>query len=303
MIQSKALPARFRRSRIALVGYGDVAARLVKQRKDLWGDAPQAPRLIPIGRSTGWNLDLRSICSRVAGCATRWIILVPPAESPAHITADLRSSRLANALRWPRRGHRMAAKSLVYISTTGVYGDHAGAQVTEVSPLKTTQPRSLRRIDAERTWRSLGGHILRVPGITAEDRLPIERIRRSSPALRAEEDVYTNHIHANDLARLAWAAVWRGRHARVTNTVMPVHLKMGDYFDQIADAFGVARCPRVSRVELEEAVRKGTVSPMMLSFMQDSRQVLGERIPELRIKLHYRSVEDLIRRVAGSEPQ
>ncbi|MEY4013613.1 MAG: hypothetical protein RLZZ290_477 [Pseudomonadota bacterium] len=303
MIQSSALPARFRRSRIALVGFGDVAARIVSQQKAVWKQAPQSARILGIGRRTGWDLDDHRQCQRLAACARHWIILVPPSDQPSQGTTDRRSKMLTLSLRAQRyRANALPLRS-VYISTTGVYGDHGGARVSETSATMTRQPRSLRRLHAERLWRSLGGHVLRVPGITAEDRLPLERIRNASPALRPEDDVFTNHIHANDLARLCWAALWRGRPARITNTVMPVHLKMGDYFDCIADAFGLPRGPRISREEMALAVREGRVSPMMASFMQDSRQVSGRRISELRVKLHYERVEQFIHRSAHSAPR
>jgi nucleoside-diphosphate-sugar epimerase len=112
--------------------------------------------------------------------------------------------------------------------------------------------------------------------------------------------VFTNHIHADDLARIAWAALWKGKPRRVTNTVMQGPLKMGDYFDLVADQFGLARCPRVSRTELLEAVQRGEVSPMMASFMQDSRRVLGDRLNELGVRLHFSKIQDLIRS-AGSQ--
>ncbi|MFM1860036.1 MAG: hypothetical protein RL133_1536 [Pseudomonadota bacterium] len=303
MIHSTVPPARFRRPRIALVGFGDVAARIQAQRGAVWGQSPLTPRILGVSRSTGWDLDDRRQCRRLAACASHWIILVPPSDQPANGTTDRRSKMLTLALRAKRNRASTFRLRSVYISTTGVYGDHGGARVSETHATKTRQPRSLRRLHAERLWRSLGGHVLRVPGITAEDRLPLERIRNASPALRPEDDVFTNHIHANDLARLCWAALWRGRPARITNTVMPVHLKMGDYFDCIADAFGLPRGPRISREEMALAVREGRVSPMMASFMQDSRQVSGRRISELRVKLHYERVEQFIHRSAHSAPR
>lgn len=295
MICARALPSRFRRTRVALVGFGDIAQRILTQRSALWRSSPQAPRLLAIGRKTGWDLDVQATARRLARCTQNWIVLVPPSEREAGTTQDHRSLALAQALRHSHGARRTGPVTrLVYVSTTGVYGDHAGRYVSETDPLNTTQPRSLRRVDAEQTWRALSAHLLRVPGITAEDRLPIERIRRASPALRPQDDVFTSHIHADDLARLAWAALWRGLPRRVTNTVMQGHLKMADYFDLVADAFGLARCPRLSRAEFEQAVRVGELSAMQASFMQDSRRVVGKRLSELRVPLRFRCIEDVI---------
>lgn len=291
MIHSRALSSRFRRARIALVGFGDVGLRILTQREAIWKNAPGAPALMRVARRVGWDIDQPDSAQRLARWAQHWIILVPPADHPPPAAIDRRSRRLARAFRLQGgKGHRR----LVYISTTGVYGDHAGREVRETDALRTRQPRSLRRIDAEQTWRAVGAHVLRVPGIIAADRLPIERIQRLSPALRPQDDVFTNHIHADDLARIAWASLWRGRIGRVTNTVMQDHLRMGDYFDLVADHAGLARCPRVSREALEAAVQAGALSPMMASFMQDSRRVLGERLGELRVRLRYASVQDVL---------
>lgn len=139
-----------------------------------------------------------------------------------------------------------------------------------------------------------------MPGITGPDRLPFERIAAGAPALVSQDDVYTNHIDANDLARICWVALWRGRPGRVTNTVMEGDLKMGDYLDAVARAAGLPTVPRISRAELGEAVRSGRVSPMMASFMQDSRRVRSNRLgAELRMTLQTPCLEALLRKALG----
>ncbi|MEY4083305.1 MAG: hypothetical protein RL483_674 [Pseudomonadota bacterium] len=289
-----ALPFRFRRPRIALVGSGDVGHRIAQAYES---SQSRGPRLLKVSRSLGWDLDRHDIRERLARWATHSIVLVPPAEQGSQ---DLRSRRLAAA--W-RAARAQATTSLflvrrrpgVYISTTGVYGDHQGGLVVETSPCLTRQPRSLRRLDAERQWRALGFHVLRVPGISGPDRLPIERLRAGMPALLAAEDVYTNHIDADDLAQVCWKALWRGRPARLTNAVMPDHLKMGDYFDTVARHLGLALPRRISRPELEDLVRQGRVSPMMMSFMQDSRQVQSQRLAkELGVRLRRPTIASIL---------
>jgi nucleoside-diphosphate-sugar epimerase len=243
---------------------------------------------LAVSRSQGWDLDKPVVRRRLSRWATHSIVLVPPSEQG---TTDLRSRRLVAAWRAARgydTGGQMPAKRRpgVYISTTGVYGDHQGAVVVETSPCLTKQPRSLRRLDAERQWRALGFHVLRVPGISGPERLPIERLRAGMPALQPADDVYTNHIDADDLALICWRALWKGRPSRITNAVMPDHLKMGDYFEQVARHMGLPIPPRISRLELQDWVKQGRVSPMMMSFMQDSRQVQSQRLEtELGVRL------------------
>ena len=109
---------------------------------------------------------------------------------------------------------------------------------------------------------------------------------RFTPVLRADEDVYTNHIHADDLARACIRALWCGKPQRIYNISDDTVLKMGDYFDLAADLYGLARPPRVSR----EGAR--TQLPLMLlSFMSESRRMDNTRMEkELRLRLHYQTV-------------
>src|SRR4029077_19447587 len=162
---------------------------------------------------------------------------------------------------------------LVYISTSGVYGDCSGALVDEPRPLRPQNDRARRRVDAERLLRAWGRQsgvrvvILRVPGIYAADRLPIERIQAGTPALVQLEDAYTNHIHADDLARIVLAALARGRSGRTYNPADGSWLKMGDYFDLVARSFDLPLPPRVSRREAESLVSQ----PRMSSFRGPGR--------------------------------
>jgi nucleoside-diphosphate-sugar epimerase len=129
--------------------------------------------------------------------------------------------------------------------------------------------------------------ILRAPGIYAADRLPLDRIRRGDPVLRADDDVFTNHIHADDLAMACAVALERGGANRVYNVCDDSTLAMGDWFDKLADAFGLPRPPRMSR----DAV-KSRLSPMLLSFMGESRRLSNLRVKrELGLRLRYPTVD------------
>jgi nucleoside-diphosphate-sugar epimerase len=132
---------------------------------------------------------------------------------------------------------------------------------------------------------------MRVPGIYAAERLPLERIRSGAPAIVADQDSYSNHIHADDLARITVAALRRAKPNRVYHAVDDDEMKMGDYFDVIAEAFDLPRPPRLPRVEVHLAV-----SPMMWSFMNESRRLDNARMKqELKVKLCHPSVIDSLR--------
>ena len=305
------LPRKFRQLRIGLIGFGDVARRLLMQRlhQRVRG---HGPNWIAVGRSgpdhlspnentfaqrsgvrfLRWDLDQKKTASRIAPLFHACVVLAPPAEQ------GLRDRRVRQfSLALMRRNSSAAG---VYLSTTGVYGDHQGREVTEVSRCAPTQPRSLRRLDAERVLRHrVGFHILRVPGIYGHDRLPLARLASQQPALRQEDDVFTNHIHADDLARIAWIALFRGKRARVTNAVDQTNMKMADYFDAVADAKGLPRPPRISKAEMQALAKTGAVNPMMLGFLSESRQVRTRRLgQELRIRLRYPTVAHTL---AGEE--
>lgn len=132
--------------------------------------------------------------------------------------------------------------------------------------------------------------ILRVPGIYAEDRLPLARLQRGIPALRPEDDPYTNHIHADDLASAMVAALFHGRRQRIVHASDDSELTMGEYFDLIADAYGLPRPPRLTLAEAEHAL-----SETQRSFMRESRRLSNARLKrELRLRLTFPTIADFV---------
>lgn len=290
-----ALPARFRRTRVLLVGCGDVGQRVARALPTgvrllaLSSSAEHRPALRQQGITVlAGDLDRPASLRRLAGMAQRVVHLAPP---PAQGWRDPRTLALVRALRL-----RSLPTALVYGSTSGVYGDCQGGWVSETCAVAPGTPRARRRVDAEDTMRFLGratpvrSNILRIPGIYAADRAggtPRERLLRGTPVLRAGDDVYTNHIHAEDLARACIAALWRGRAQRIYNVSDDSTLKMGDYFDLAADLYGLARPPRVARSTAQDQLPL-----MLLSFMGESRRLDNSRLKrELRVTLRYPSVE------------
>ena len=280
--------------RILIVGSGDVARRaipwLVRRFKvfALVRDASGLAGLRALGVTPVFaDLDDRRSLRRLAGIADAVMHFAPP---PDRGTRDTRTARLLAALACASS----LPQRLVYISTTGVYGDCAGRMIDESHPCRPQTARAQRRVDAERRLRGFGARngmrvsVLRAPGIYAGDRLPVARLERGEPVLCAEEDVHTNHIHADDLARLACLALFRAGAGRVYNAVDDTRMRMGDYFDLAADTFGLPRPQRVTRAELASRI-----SPMALSFMGESRQLDNRRIRrELRARLLYPTVRE-----------
>lgn len=262
------------------------AASLLRGRARVYGltrradDIPKlrAQGIVPIVA----DLDDFATMRRLAVAPLAVLHCAPP---PSDGRDDPRTQRLLAAL----TRARIIPQRFVYISTSGVYGDCAGARVDETRARRARTPRGRRRVAAEdrlREWAARNDvrlAILRAPGIYAEARLPLERIKQGTPVLAPDDDVFTNHIHADDLARAAVIAAFRGRPNRAYNVSDDAELHMGEWFDAVADAFRLPRPPRVSR---EEAERR--LAPVLLSFMNESRRLSNARVKrELRLRLAY----------------
>lgn len=277
--------------RLLIVGCGDVGlrfARIYPARFRAYGlirDPEQAEklrqaRITPVIA----DLDDRRSLFRLAALG-EWILhLAPPRREG---DTDPRTARLLAAL--ARR--RILPRRIGYVSTSGVYGDCSGEWVSETRPPRPINVRAKRRLDAERRLRAFSRHhvrlsILRAPGIYARDRLPLDRLKLGVPSLLTEDDAYTNHIHADDLARALLFALARGKGGRSYHAADGCPMKAGDWFDFLADRAGL---PRVGRVSLKEAAAR--IPEPRLSFLRESRRLSNRRlIGELRLRLRYPDV-------------
>ena len=262
--------------RLLIAGFGDIARRALPCLERRF-------RVAPISRAGGFDLDRPETLG------------LPPAEALLHCApppgkgeSDTRTANLLAAL---EKGRILPAR-IVYVSTSGVYGDCGGARVDESRPVAPQTERARRRVDAELRldqWtrvRDISLTVLRVPGIYAADRLPLERLRAGTPVLRAEDDVYTSHVHADDLAAIVCRALEDDAPAGVYNAADDTELKMGDWFDLLADTRALPRPPRISR----EAAADRIAQPL-LSFMMESRRLDNRKLKaKLGVRLHYPTV-------------
>lgn len=289
---------KFKRPRLLIVGCGDVGTRLLPLLRPhfrVFATTSQPSRCAEL-RALGAvpivaDLDQPASLRRLAGLASHVVHLAPP---PAEGPLDRRTRNLTAIL--PEHGR------LVYVSTTGVYGDCGGLLFDESRPVAPRNPRALRRVDAEqvlRRWAVRAGaqlSILRVPGIYAADRLPLKRLQAGTAALIEADDVYTNHIHADDLAAIIARALLRALPNRIYHAVDDSDMKMAAYFDAVADAFQLPRPPRLPRAELRKVV-----TPALLSFMSESRRLANGRIKrELGVRLRYATVADALKGLTSS---
>lgn len=278
--------------RLLIVGFGDIASRMIpllRGRFRLYGlarSAERAARMRALGVTpVAGDLDQPASLRRLRGLAQDVLHFAPP---PADGSGDPRTGNLLRAL----AGRGTLPQRFVYLSTSGVYGDRAGALVRESDVLAPDTARAHRRVAAEHSLRRFGRRsgtrvcVLRVPGIYAHDRLPLDRLRRGTPSLRPEDDSYTNHVHADDLARVVLLALQRGRAGRVYHASDGQWLKAGDYFDAVADAFGLPRPQRVDRAQAAARIPANA-----LSFLRESRRLDNRRVTrELGMRFRYPTV-------------
>ena len=287
---------RFRLPALLIVGCGDVGLRVLKRLHGRWhvlALTSSPARREPLRQAGALpllgNLDDAATLGRLGGLADVVLHLAPPPSSGEH---DHRTRHLLAAL---ARGGRV--RRIVYASTSGVYGDCGGARFDETRAPRPATARARRRVDAEAQLRAFGRRagvavsLLRIPGIYASDRdggHPRARLQRGTPLLRAEDDVYTNHIHADDLARACVAALHHALPQRAVHVSDDTELRMGEYFDLAATLCGLPRAPRISRAEAATQL-----SPMQLSFMSESRRLDNRRLKrELKLRLRYPTVAE-----------
>jgi nucleoside-diphosphate-sugar epimerase len=265
-----------------------LAAHLLKRQRDSLGLVRTAASINQL-RNLGVaalqvDLDSSVLPELPLQDATLFYFVPPPRSGDI----DTRVRRLISEFK-----HQGDPKKVVYLSTTGVYGDCKGEWVTEEHAVNPIIPRAKRRWDAESSfqeWRTNRGRelvVLRVAGIYGPGKLPLERLRKNLPLVRAEESPWTNRIHIEDLVHICAAAMERGRDGAVYNVSDGSPGAMIDYFTLIADLAGLPKPPAISLAQAEEKLSAG-----MLSYMQESRRVDSSKLKdELGVSLIYPSME------------
>lgn len=289
-IYMSALSSRFKRPRLLIAGCGDVGLRLAALLQPRWRvlalarSKASAQRLRAAGIVPVYaDLDDAASLGRIAGLASHTVYLAPPRAGD---TLDRRSQAFLRAL-----ARRAVPMTLLYVSTSGVYGDTDGAQVAETAPPQPQTARAQVRLRAERRLRQRGRgvgiavSVLRVAGIYALDRrngTPRASLAQGKPVLRAAEDGYVNLIHADDLARALALALWRATPQRIYNVCDDSELTFGAWMDLAADRLGMTRPPRISRAQAQRQL-----SPQRLSFLLQSRRLDNQRL-HAELGLHLR---------------
>ncbi len=256
-------------ARALIVGCGDIGLRVTARLRIMGREvtgvvrSDQSASTLRQAGVTALQLDLDA--DMVPSTAPLLFWFAPP---PNAGDSDQRLRRFLETA--PATGLR-----IIYISTSGVYGDCGGQWIDEDAPLHPITPRAQRRLDAEQALAAWNGDyvILRVPGIYGPGRLPIERLQKQLPVVRAEESPYTNRIHSDDLADAALHAAAHGKRGSAYNISDGHPTTMCDYFARCAELLGLPAPPQVS---MEEARQRFT--PAMWSFMEESKRLKNQRM-------------------------
>lgn len=272
--------------KVLIVGCGDIGRRvaaLCQERETaVWGVARGAAQKLAGSGIQVLQQDLDAGFAWPAGLVADTVLYLAPPPPEGDI--DPRLAGFLAAL----PPSALPAK-LVYISTSGVYGDCGGAWVDETAALRPASARARRRLAAEQSlavWRErrdVAVVILRVAGIYGPGRWPLEALRRGRPVIRRAECPPTNLIHADDLARICVAAMEAGQDGAVYNVADGHPLTLTEYHQAVARHFGLPPPPEIS---FAEARRR--FSPALLSFLTESRRLDNRRLlRELAINLRY----------------
>lgn len=280
-------------SSVVIVGCGDIGERVAR----LWQAHGVTVRGLARSAASGARLEAKGIIAvpgdlddirSLASLPTRQAVIYYFAPPPPPGDTDPRMEHLLGVIT-PER----LPQKIVYISTSGVYGDHRGGWVNEATPPHPQTARAKARLAAETALLDWGRIkkvpvvILRVGGIYGPGRLPIERIQQGQPVVRREEASYTNRIHADDLARVCAAAAERGADRAIYNVCDDEHSTMTDYFNAVADHLALPRPPEISLAEAQKVL-----TPGMLSYVNESRRMDNRRLrEELGVTLLYPTLE------------
>jgi nucleoside-diphosphate-sugar epimerase len=169
-----------------------------------------------------------------------------------------------------------AARWFGYLSTTGVYGDHAGGWVDETTPARPGQPRSIERLAAERAWQAMGLEIgaavdiFRLPGIYGPGRSAFDRLRTGSARRIAAPGQVFSRIHVDDLAAGLAASIARPRAGAAYNLCDDEPAPNSDVIAYAAGLLGMEAPPEV-------ALADAALSPAAMRFYAESKRVSNAR--------------------------
>ena len=171
-----------------------------------------------------------------------------------------------------------------YLSTTGVYGDHAGGWVDETTPLSPATKRGQARVDAEAAWRAIPGlslHIFRLAGIYGPGRGPFAKVRSGKARRIIKKGQVFSRIHVEDIGAILLASLNKPNPGAIYNLCDDDPAPPQDVISYAAQLLGLPEPPA-------EDFETAEMTPMARSFYAESKKVRNDRIKqELGVVLQY----------------
>ena len=215
--------------------------------------------------------DLTPVLAR----ATHVLISAGPDAEGDPVLREMREAFVAAAPRLEWVG---------YLSTTGVYGDHAGGWVDEATPLTPSTRRGQWRAGAEAEWQAIPGlplHIFRLAGIYGPGRGPFAKVRNGTARRIVKPGQVFSRIHVDDIAQVLLASIDRPNPGAVYNLCDDDPAPPQEVIAHAAELLGLPLPPEIPFDEAE-------MTPMARSFYAESKRVKNDRIKEeLGIALRY----------------
>jgi nucleoside-diphosphate-sugar epimerase len=188
-------------------------------------------------------------------------------------------------------------RSVVYLSSLGVYGDSNGAWIDEsASTIPTHSRRGHARIDAEHAWRTLGEQrnlpvaILRLGGIYGPGQNAMLRLLRGTAQRIAKPGHVSNRIHVHDIGQ-AIDAAFAQRADGIFNVVDD---EPASPSTQIAFAAELLEIPPPPEIPYAEAGK--VLSPLALSFYEGCIRARNDKLKAvLGVKLRYPNYREGLR--------
>lgn len=288
--------------------------------------APMTPHLLSFGHGysaralarillpQGWRVTgtTRSADKAAALAAEGLTPLILPGEDPAHALATA-THLLVSA--GPTADGDPALKALRpaldavagrldwagYLSTTGVYGDHAGGWVDEATALTPATERGRARVRAEADWQAFAAktglklHIFRLAGIYGPGRGPFEKVRQGTARQIVKPGQVFSRIHVDDIAQVLAASIARPDPGAIYNVCDDDPAPPEDVLAHAARLLGLPEPPRVDWQEAE-------MTPMARSFYAESKRVRNDRIKtDLGVRLRYPDYRSGLRALLADE--
>ena len=257
---------------VLMIGFGYVAnhtvARLIEAGWQVQATTRSAQK-VPAIKAAGAEpvlTDLSTQAGQVAlrkavQCADALVASVPPSDGSDPVLSHLDAGGLSG-------------KRLIYLSTTGVYGDRQGGWAFEREAPTPGQARSIHRANAEAQWLALGALALRLGGIYGPGRSPVDRLKNADGQVLDKPGQVFSRIHVNDIAQ---AIVLGLEKSHIGGAINLVDDRPCSQVEVLTGAAALADLPAPTVTPFSEE----GLSPMAASFWAENRRVSNARAKAL----------------------